>query len=480
MKHFYSFDTGILNHNECSNVALSYAPFRKEETVLFRESYFAEPSVPWEARFDNGYPNVFWNPLIGKYVCYHTLCTKDEVSTSTPLTERAAKRYIPSSERITSLAYLESEDGLHWERPDLGLVSFQGNTHNNLLIEYCHGAGVFYDEAETDPEKKFKLAAKFDDLERMASCFSADGIHWSKPHPWNHNPAGDTLNCVFRDKKDGRFKCITRIWKGSLRIPAVTESEDFLTWSEPVECGRGEGPGAQIYSMPVLQLDGMYLGFASLFHEGDRMAERFDTVNVDLRYSPDLHYFQKCVWEDGAVFIENGPGQYPDGAPDAGCVYASLPVEIDGRYYIYYMGGNGHHTDFRETSLLRGSVEKDRFTFFHAKRPGTDALLRSSNLRFSGEELYLDMDAEEDFRMEAVMVTSDPQKVRGSVIEGYEGRVVRQEDNPRLWRIVFDHSLAALEGRFNALRLTFRGAKIYGILGDFTPDSVRYNGGVIL
>ena len=480
MNRFYSFDTGILNHNECSNLGLSYAPFRKEGTVLLRESYFGTPSVPWEARFDNGYPNVFRNPLTGKYVCYHTLCTKDEASTSTPLKERAAKRYIPSSERITSLAYLESEDGLHWERPDLGIVPFEGNTHNNLLIEYCHGAGVFYDEAETDPEKKFKLAAKFDDTGRMASCFSADGIHWSKPVEWNHNPAGDTLNCVFRDKRDGKFKCITRIWKGSLRIPAVTESEDFVTWSAPEECGRGEGPFAQIYSMPVLQLDQVYLGFASLLHEGDRMAERFDTVNVDLRYSPDLKYFQKCVWEEGAVFIENGEGSYPDGAPDAGCVYASVPFEQDGDLLVYYMGGNGHHTDFRETSLLRGRIEKDRFTYYHVKREGADAVLRSSNLRFDGDGLFLDMDTEADFRMEAVMVTSNPKKVRGSVIEGYEGRVVQQKDDPRLWRIVFDKALSDLEGKFNALRLTFRGAKIYSISGDFSLDPIRYNNGVIL
>src|SRR6478609_4950431 len=31
------------------------------------------------------------------------------------------------------IAYAESDDGLHWTKPDLGLTDFNGNKHNNLV-----------------------------------------------------------------------------------------------------------------------------------------------------------------------------------------------------------------------------------------------------------------------------------------------------------------------------------------------------------
>ena len=30
-------------------------------------------------------------------------------------------------------AYAESDDGIHWEKPDLGLIEFEGSKHNNLI-----------------------------------------------------------------------------------------------------------------------------------------------------------------------------------------------------------------------------------------------------------------------------------------------------------------------------------------------------------
>ena len=30
-------------------------------------------------------------------------------------------------------AYAESDDGIHWEKPDLGLIEYQGSKHNNIV-----------------------------------------------------------------------------------------------------------------------------------------------------------------------------------------------------------------------------------------------------------------------------------------------------------------------------------------------------------
>ena len=43
--------------------------------------------------------------------------------------------------------------GVHWEKPNLGFVDFEGSFENNLLFRYAHGTGVFLDKEETDPAK---------------------------------------------------------------------------------------------------------------------------------------------------------------------------------------------------------------------------------------------------------------------------------------------------------------------------------------
>ena len=38
-----------------------------------------------------------------------------------------------------------SKDGIHFERPDLGLTEYHGNTANNILPVHAVEAGVFLD-----------------------------------------------------------------------------------------------------------------------------------------------------------------------------------------------------------------------------------------------------------------------------------------------------------------------------------------------
>ena len=51
------------------------------------------------------------------------------------------------------LCYACSVDGIHWEKPELGLVAFDGSKQNNILMRRVNGAGVFKDERETDPSE---------------------------------------------------------------------------------------------------------------------------------------------------------------------------------------------------------------------------------------------------------------------------------------------------------------------------------------
>ena len=59
------------------------------------------------------------------------------------------------AERYGGVAYAESTDGVHWEKPDLGIVEYKGSKHNNLVgIPSLEGT-VFVDP-QASPEAKYK------------------------------------------------------------------------------------------------------------------------------------------------------------------------------------------------------------------------------------------------------------------------------------------------------------------------------------
>jgi hypothetical protein len=85
------------------------------------------------------------------------------------------------------LCYAESPDGLHWTKPDLGLVEYQGTKHNNILLSGPQVGGfalsyIFIDEGSNAGEKYKMVWQRFNDKEQAWGVYggtSADGVHWT-------------------------------------------------------------------------------------------------------------------------------------------------------------------------------------------------------------------------------------------------------------------------------------------------------------
>ncbi len=123
--------------------------------------------------------------------------------------------------RWWATGYAESEDGVTWHKPELGLHDYKSSTRNNIVLA---GRGpVMKDEAEPDPAKRFK------GIERLHSyvgepaysehgaraTFSPDGIHWTKGGKidlpvWGGRPPD--VGVLVRDDQDPdpsrRFKMV--------------------------------------------------------------------------------------------------------------------------------------------------------------------------------------------------------------------------------------------------------------------------------
>jgi hypothetical protein len=110
---------------------------------------------------------------------------------------------INSSKWNLNIAYAESDNGIHWNKPELGIVEFNGSTKNNLLIPNLSGSGppsgfnanvslIMRDDAEKDPKRLYKMAFEsgYEGKTGVYLTWSADGIHWHMPpyRLWGKSP----------------------------------------------------------------------------------------------------------------------------------------------------------------------------------------------------------------------------------------------------------------------------------------------------
>ena len=116
-------------------------PYQSPEPVLRADR-------PWEAQGIGGY-NTVLREGEGPFRLWYA------AQMTTGLPQEGAGR----------LCYAESEDGVSWRKPELGLVPFQGSTANNIVAplderQSVQGATVFIDE-RAPAEARYRLWTKF-------------------------------------------------------------------------------------------------------------------------------------------------------------------------------------------------------------------------------------------------------------------------------------------------------------------------------
>ena len=147
------------------------------------------------------------------------------------------------------VCYAESDDGIHWERPQLGACEFGGNKNNNIVIQPAYPDGFIDDCAmiyEPDDEWPYKLLY-WDSLDvnpdhwGIFATRSKDGIHFESLgnvlHKWDDRFAAVT------DKVDGKYRVYGRgtfetAWSGPDCGRAVPTSLPSMRWTR----FRASGP----------------------------------------------------------------------------------------------------------------------------------------------------------------------------------------------------------------------------------------------
>jgi hypothetical protein len=87
---------------------------------------------------------------------------------------------VEDAKNITHICYAESSDGIHWEKPNLGLVPWKGSRQNNIVIPSesvprSNGVSVVIDPTASADER-YKMITST--TLNIWAYVSADGLTW--------------------------------------------------------------------------------------------------------------------------------------------------------------------------------------------------------------------------------------------------------------------------------------------------------------
>lgn len=157
----------------------------------------------------------------------------------------------------------QSVDGIHFTRPNLGLIECEGSTANNVVHDGvgAHNFHVFRDDnPAARPAERYKAVGG--GWQKLCGFVSPDGLRWkmAQEEPLPVPGTFDSLNVAFWDARLGRYRLFSRYFDndhGGVRAIQSCESEDFLHWTDPVPHQYGEGvPWEQFYTNATVPCPG--------------------------------------------------------------------------------------------------------------------------------------------------------------------------------------------------------------------------------
>ena len=374
---FLVLDSRLIDSTENAKLTLGQ-PQKHPANPLFGEE------KPWEARFDNLYASVIYDEEENIYKCWYNPFIVDHSARGmTP--EQRKNKYKPPSNRETGVCYATSKDGLQWEKPELGVVEFDGSKKNNIIMRespgiWGHGVGIYKDPLDLDPARRYKAIFK---SHVMSVGISADGIHWDKSLPCPEmNTGGDTHNNVFWAPTLGKYVGITRSNTDYGRLVSRIEREDFVKWSKAEVVLKGVDTNLQTYAMPTFYHGGVYLGLIAI-HD-----QKADHVWTELAWSPDTKQWNRVC--PGSPLIANSKEEM---AYDWGCIYAAAtPIFLDDEIRIYYGGNDGYHYGWRNGFFCLATLRPDGFAGYEPINTRYCAIVTTKPMIFAGKNLCLSAD----------------------------------------------------------------------------------------
>lgn len=354
--------------------------------------------------------------------------------------------------------YAESRDGIHWDKPRLGLFEFQGSKDNNIVWagDDTHNLTPFLDtNPQCPPEARYKALAGSSVRwggKGLRAYKSADGIHWSLMSDAGVITDGDfdSQNLAFWHPGQQRYLAFVRKGRDGVRDILTCSSTDFIHWTQPEYL---EYPGAakeHLYTnavQPYFRAPHLLVGFPTRFQP------KHEQVEPILMTSRDGRSFRR--WSEPLIPI-TAPSER-DGNRSNYMTLGLLQVPGQDRELSVYA---------TEAYYAGPGSRVRRFTFrtdgFVSLRAAEDAgEMRTRPLTFSGKTLTLNYAV-----MAGGHIQVEIQNANGQVLPGYSlddctpltGDQIEQQVT---WKNGSD--LSGLAGQPVVLRFVMQKADLYSL-----------------
>ena len=292
-----------------------------------------------------------------------------------------------SSGQVT--CYAESTDGIHFARPNLGLVEFQGSRDNNIIYRglEAHNFAPFRDEnPAAKPEERYKALAGI--LRKLYAFVSPDGIHWKKlqPEPVMTKGDFDSLNLSFWDEQTQNYRCFSRYSDRGVRSVQSCTSTDFVHWTDPTPNRYPKGaPKEHFYTNGTRPCPGaphIYLSFPKRFVPERKKFPDYKEMGVsDALF---LSSRDGVTWDRTFLEAWVRPGLDKRNWTQRSNMPAWGIVQLEPEEFSLYIT---EHYEWPDHRLRRITVRRHGFASVHAGAAGGEFTTRP--LTFTGKNLIL-------------------------------------------------------------------------------------------
>ncbi len=359
------------------------------------------------------------------------------------------------------VCYAESQDGIHWERPDLGLVEFQGSKQNNI-IRAGTGTHNFVPFKDTNPQcppaVRYKAVARGEDeyAQTLLAFQSGDGLHWQPlaDKPILTEGAFDSQNLAFWDTVRQEYRCYFRDFREGRRDIKVSTSKDFLHWTPPEWLQFPEAPKEHLYTnaiLPYYRAPHLLLGFPTRY-----LPQRDSLTEGLFMSSRDGQAFHR--WAE--AFIR--PGLNADKWHNRsnyiwwGLVETSSPLPGGGKELSLYTN-EGYYFESKAAKTRRYTCRLDGFVSLHASFAGGEIL--TNPLIFEGDRLIVNFSTSAAGSLQVQLETSDGRPAAGFAFSDCPEIFGDATKHTVKWKQGSDVSVLA--GKPIRLRVRLRDADLY-------------------
>ncbi len=413
--------------------------------------------------------------------------------------------------------YATSRDGTHWEKPVLGLQSYQGSKENNLMIPMTtyedgsfydssgrfdtkifrirEGDGrnfrpVFYDPKDPDPNRRYKGFGTEIPFGPMYPAVSPDGRKWELLKT-SSIPSQDEFH-LFHDQNRDLYVATVKLTGPYGRSVYLAMSKDFDHWTDSTEClifhadkhdqklgadrvqmhlrnpalrqptvNRPEEYKTDIYNLPVFAYEGVYVGMPTVFNHSGNTKDNSDGFSmVELAVSRDLINWERVGNRE--KFIPLSPVEEGKNYDVAQLLAGNEPIITDTEIWFYYTGLKWRESPSTEVAthdtgaICLAKLRLDGFVSLDAGAAEGYVLTRP--IVMEGKSLHLNVTALQG-EVRAEILDAEGQQV----LSGFSQRecipVGVDSLNAELkWKTV---EVSSLVGKTVRLRFILRNASLY-------------------